>query len=130
MSGRDDNQQKLSAEELRTIALTDYFGLISEEIIDQTLAFFHEGATFTLFPSGRTFSGHTEIASMYRSVFESHGAIDREVVDVIIDEDAQRIAASFIARPSDAPTMYNVNIWQFRGSKFESVKVFTSNPAL
>lgn len=124
----------LSREDMRRIALDEYFGVVSAGTIDETLAFFCKDATFTLYPSGRIFEGYVGIAEMYHTVFARHRDIEREVLDCCFDERAGTMAASFKAtvRSPREPDrqMYNVNFWRFRGDKFAEVKVFTSDSEL
>jgi ketosteroid isomerase-like protein len=124
-----------SSKEMRRIALDEYFGLIERGTIAETLErFFAPDASFTMFPSGRIFTGYDEIAGMYRSVFDRHPVIVREVLDVVADADSGILSASFRAtvprEDSEPIVMHNVNFWQFAGEKFAWVKVFSSDSAL
>lgn len=125
----------LTAARMLQIALVDYFGSISADTIKATVEhFFTPQATFTLYPSGRLFTGHAEIERMYSDVFARHPVIEREVLDTVVDPQSGRMSASFRAYvPVNGGTpviMHNVNFWQFEGEKFGEVKVFSSDAGL
>jgi len=124
----------LSRAEMIQIAIDQYFARITKDTIPETLEFFHPDATFTLYPSGRLFRGHDEIAAMYTEVFGRHERIEREVVDVAVDHEANIVSASFRAtaypRNGSKYIMHNVNFWQFEGRKFSGIKVYSSDAAL
>lgn len=130
-----NEQRSLSAQEMVEIAIERYFEVLHPDRIDEILLFFEHDAQFTLYPSQREYTGHDQIRSMYASVFERHGHIERKVTSVICDEARQCLAASFRgigqAAKSGAPQiMHNVNIWHFSGPRFRLVQVFTSDPRL
>ncbi|QLC26430.1 nuclear transport factor 2 family protein [Parasphingopyxis algicola] len=124
----------VTRERMRALALDEYFAVIAPDRIDDVMSLFCADATFTLYPSGRTFTGHHQIRSMYEMVFSNNPGLTRRVLDYCCDEQAGMMTASFEAWSQAAGgsdhVMYNVNIWAFRGEKFSSVKVFTSNPEL
>lgn len=124
----------ITRERMRALALDEYFGVIAPGHIEDVMHLFCADATFTLYPSGRIFTGHDEIRSMYEMVFSANPGLNRRVLDYCCDEEAGMMTASFEARSQKADgsdhVMYNVNIWTFRGEKFSSVKVFTSDPEL
>lgn len=124
----------LTRADMIRIAIDEYFETVSASTIDTTLGFFCEDAVFQLYPSGRRFVGHSEIADMYHEVFARHGVIERQVVDICCDEEAGLLSATFRGDnqgAGDGPRiMHNINFWKFRGDKFAWVKVFTSDPNL
>ncbi|WOE74665.1 nuclear transport factor 2 family protein [Alterisphingorhabdus coralli] len=124
----------LSRAAMVRIAIDQYFATIDKDSIKETLGFFRPDASFTLYPSGRVFTGHKQIADMYAGVFARHERIDREILEVAADTETGTLCASFkaMAYPKDRPpmTMHNVNFWRFEGRQFAWVKVYSSDRAL
>lgn len=118
---------------MRRIAIDEYFAEIAAENITDVLRFFTEDARFNLYPHNTVHVGHHEIADMYRGVFARHHVIEREVLDCVCDVEQQSLMASFKATTHDSDggsrIYFNVNFWQFSGSRFSAVKVFMSDPA-
>jgi ketosteroid isomerase-like protein len=114
------------------LVLQRYFARLDAGFIDEALAVFHDDAVFTIYPKGDQFKGKDAIKAMFLRVFQRHGAVDRRVRDIAIDEERCIVAASFEARFRTIDgvdmIMQNVNFWQIHEGKFVSVRVYTSDP--
>ncbi|MGL6280056.1 MAG: nuclear transport factor 2 family protein [Gaiella sp.] len=69
-----------------------YFEAVDAKELDATLAFFTPDATFTIQTAATTFTGHEEIASMFRGFFADFATIVHRVRNVVADVEALRVA--------------------------------------
>lgn len=70
----------------------EYFEAVDRKDLAGSLAFFAEDATFTVQSARITFSGHDEIAGMFRGFFADFSTIDHRITNIVVDEATSRYA--------------------------------------
>jgi uncharacterized protein (TIGR02246 family) len=106
-----------------------YFDAVDAKDLETTLAFFADGATFTVQTAHVTWSGREEIASMFRGFFDGYSTIRHEITNLVVDERTARAATEqhcpHVRNDGTGETLTTCNVFMFApDGRFERVIVW------
>jgi uncharacterized protein (TIGR02246 family) len=106
-----------------------YFEAVDAKDLDATLAFFADGATFTVQTAGLTWTGRDEIATMFRGFFDGYATICHRITNLVVDAPGSCAATEqrcpHVRNDGTSETLTTCNVFAFSAEgRFERVIVW------
>ena len=106
-----------------------YFEAVDRKDLDASLAFFTEGATFTVQSAHTTYTGKAEIAGMFRGFFADFATIVHNPRSIVVDEVAQKVSSEqvcpHVANDGTPVALTTCNFFEFAADgRFERVIIW------
>ena len=124
----------LNKAQLIDLVENQYFAQMDQKRLDATLSCLTADCVWRIYPAGITLNGRDhEIRSAFKDAMAKYPTMWHGDFDCIVDEQAQRVCATFNVRLVDASgaetTMSNAKIFRVFNGKFSELDLYFSSAA-
>ena len=124
----------LNKAQLVDLIENQYFAQMDAKRLDETLACLAPDCVWRIYPAGTTLNGRdTEIRTAFKDAMAKYPTMWHGDFDCIVDEQAQRVCATFGVRLVDTngqeTTMDNAKIFRVVNGKFTELDLYFSTAA-